>query len=306
MTGQGLNGSAAPLAEGYVLAVDDDFPNLELIRYALEPLDLEFQGVPSAEAAWQRAQERAPALVLLDRVLPGESGLGLLKRIRREPLLRHVPVIMQSACASPGEMLEGLRAGAAFYITKPIDQDALLSLARGALRISGTQRVQRLVSPLVAALREGEFEFRTLNDAHALALELGQLCPNSEQVVMGLTELMVNAVEHGNLGISCEEKGQLCRNNTWNEEVERRLNLPEFRSRVAHVVVVRRADGIRFEVHDQGKGFPWRSYLRFDVSRADQPNGRGIALARVVAFSDLYYMDPGNVVVAEVRAGGIE
>jgi DNA-binding response OmpR family regulator len=240
-------------------------------------------------------------LILLDRVLPGEDGLSLLKRMRREQGLRHVPIIMQSACASPPELLEGLRAGAAFYVTKPIDPESLLSLARGALRISGMQRIQRTVNPLLAGLRQGEFEFRTLTDAHALALELGQLCPNPEQAVMGLTELMVNAIEHGNLGITCEEKGRLCRNDTWQAEVQRRLELPEFRSRVARMIVIRRGGRLRFEVHDQGQGFAWRKYLRFDVARADQPNGRGIALARGLAFSDLYYEEPGNVVIAEVR-----
>lgn len=301
MTAVAPNPSYAPALEGYVLAVDDDVLNLELVRQSLESLDLEFQGVCSAEAAWRLAEQRAPALVLLDRILPGESGVSLLRRMRKAPSLRHVPVIMQSACAAPSELLEGLRAGAAFYVTKPIDPDALLSLARGALRISGTQRAQRIMSPLLATLQHGEFGFRTLSEAHALALELGQLCPKPEQVVMGLTELMVNAVEHGNLGITCEEKGRLCRSDTWQAEVQRRLDLPEFRTRVARVIVRKTPHVVRFEVHDEGEGFAWRQYLRFDLSRADQPNGRGIALARGLAFSEMYYLEPGNVVIAEVH-----
>jgi DNA-binding response OmpR family regulator len=298
--------STAPPAEAYILAVDDEDANLQLIELSLSPLSLPIQRARSAEAAWKLAQQHPPLLVLLDRVLPGEDGLSLLKRMRKEPTLRHVPVIMQSACARHADLLDGLRAGAAFYVTKPIDPDALLSLARGALRISVTQRIHRVASPLVSALRAGQFEFRTLADAHALALELGQLCPNSEQVVLGLTELMINAIEHGNLGITCEEKGQLCLSDTWQQEVQRRLDLPEFRARVARVFVARDADGVRFEVHDEGQGFAWRRFLRFEVERADQPNGRGIALARGLAFSELYYREPGNVVVAEVRYGGRE
>jgi CheY-like chemotaxis protein len=298
--------STAPPAEAYILTVDDDPLNLELLDHTLVPLGLPTHRVSSAEAAWELLQQQAPALALLDRVLPGEDGLSLLRRMRQEPSLRHVPVIMQSACAEPSDLLDALRAGAAFYVTKPIDPDALLSLARGALRIASTQRVQKLPGPLATALRDGQFEFRTLAEAHALALELGQLCPNPEQVVLGLTELMINAIEHGNLGITCEEKGQLCRADTWQAEVQRRLELPEYKFRVARVFVTRDAQGVRFEVHDEGPGFAWRRFLRFDVERADQPNGRGIALARGLAFSDLYYREPGNIVVAEVRHGSAE
>jgi len=53
-------------------------------------------------------------------------------------------------------------------------------------------------------------------------------------------------------------------------------------------------------VRDEGPGFRWREFLELDPSRAFAPNGRGIALARELAFSGLEYKDPGNLVVAIV------
>jgi anti-sigma regulatory factor (Ser/Thr protein kinase) len=153
-------------------------------------------------------------------------------------------------------------------------------------------------------LRYAEFEFRTLRDARELAAELAGLCPDPERVSLGLLELMVNAIEHGNLEISFGEKSRLCCVDTWEEEVERRLSAPNFAGRFGSVRVSRTEDGISFVVSDQGQGFDWEKYLDFDAARALSPNGRGIALARRFAFADLSYQAPGNVVTAKVKLGG--
>lgn len=112
---------------------------------------------------------------------------------------------------------------------------------------------------------------------------------------------MVNAIEHGNLEISFEEKSKLCRLDGWQAEVERRLQLPAYRTRVATLQVTRSREKIVFVVRDQGPGFRWQTFLDFEPARAFAPNGRGIALARGVAFSELNYHEPGNVVTAEIK-----
>ena len=288
-----------------VLVVDDEPIHYELIRQILEPLALDLNPATGAREAYESIQREVPDLILLDRILCGESGLDLLRRLHADRRLARIPVIMQTSCSSPQDLREGIDAGAAYYVTKPLDHDLLRSVVRGALRTAG----QLYSEPLQTAsgltrLRQGTFEFRTLEDALELAFQLAQFCPQPETALMGLSELMVNAVEHGNLEISYSEKSELCRANRWREEVARRLELPMYKRRVAQVRVERRPQAVRFEIRDEGPGFDWRKFTTFDPTRAFDPNGRGIALAQQIAFGELSYGEPGNLVAAEISWRG--
>jgi hypothetical protein len=114
---------------------------------------------------------------------------------------------------------------------------------------------------------------------------------------------MVNAIEHGNLGISYQEKSLLKQEGDWEAEIQRRMSLPQFAGRVARVKAERVANAVVFTISDQGEGFDWQKYLAFDPSRAFDLNGRGIAMAKLISFSTLEYQGCGNVVVATV--GGV-
>lgn len=299
----GSNGDVR--ASPVVLVIDDDPVNIELIRQILEPLALELHSARSVRVGYDLIRKASPDLILLDRMLGAENGLDLLKRLNADERFAKIPVIVQTACASSRELREGFDAGAAYYVTKPLDHDLLRSVVRGALRTVGRAR-NDAPKPIAGLehLKQGTFEFRTLDEALDLAFQLGHCCPRPEVAVMGLSELMVNAVEHGNLEISYAEKSALCRANTWREEVARRLELPAYNERVAQVRIERRADAIRFEIRDQGPGFDWRCFTTFDPERAFDPNGRGIALAQQLAFGELHYVEPGNLVVAEVALKG--
>jgi hypothetical protein len=112
---------------------------------------------------------------------------------------------------------------------------------------------------------------------------------------------MVNAVEHGNLGVTYQEKAQLKWEGDWEGEIARRLTLPEYSDRVATIRVERlAAETVRFTISDEGAGFDWQKFLTFDPDRAYDPNGRGIAMAKMLSFASLEYQGLGNVVVATV------
>ena len=117
---------------------------------------------------------------------------------------------------------------------------------------------------------------------------------------MGLLELLLNAVEHGNLGIRYEEKTQLVLEDRWKNEVERRLELPQYRERQASVTYAKNARTLTLTIRDQGAGFDWRKYLEFDTERAFDPNGRGIAMARMMGFDSMEYQGNGNQVVVKI------
>jgi anti-sigma regulatory factor (Ser/Thr protein kinase) len=152
----------------------------------------------------------------------------------------------------------------------------------------------------MAFARRGEFSFRTIDDAAVLAGFLAALCPQPDVARMGLAELLLNAIEHGNLDIGYGEKSRLRLSNLLEAEIERRLADSRWRERTAEVSFERDANGIAFVIRDQGQGFNYQDYLDIDPRRASDPNGRGIALARLVSFSDLEYRGCGNVVVARI------
>lgn len=294
------------MSQERVLVIDDEQMNLLIIEefLAQEDVQLDLQSDPLA--AWERLQspDNDYALVVLDRLMPGMDGLELLRRMKREARLVDVPVIMQTAASSPDQVREGLAAGAYYYLTKPYEPEALISIVRGALE---DRRQRLLMRHRVARLEEAEkllmaveYRFVTLDDISRLVPVLAALCPDPDRVAPGLSDLMVNAVEHGNLGVSYQEKALLKWEGDWEAEIGRRLVLPRFRDRFATVRCERRADRIAFTIADQGEGFDWTKYLNFDPERAFDPNGRGIAMARMMSFSNLDYQGRGNVVVATV------
>ena len=198
-----------------LLVVDDEPLNLEIIGEFLDDPDYQLSFAEDGEAGWEvLAQATEPFdLVILDRMMPRLDGLSLLKRIKDDPTHRSLPVIMQTAASSPQEIREGIEAGAYYYLTKPYQPEALLAIVRAAIadieerRRAGAAIVRQGEALLLLA--SARFEFRSLDDAHLLAGTLAGICPDPASVAMGLTELLVNAVEHGNLGISYAEKKRL-------------------------------------------------------------------------------------------------
>lgn len=293
--------------KGRVLVVDDEQLNLFIIEEFLEQEDIELELHSNPLEAW--ASLSAPdsdfSLVVLDRMMPELDGMELLRRMKRESRFVDIPVIMQTAASSPDQVREGLEAGAYYYLTKPYEPEALISIVRAALedrraRSQLRSRAARL-EEAQALIRSVEYRFVTLEDVSSLVPVLAGMCPAPDVVAPGLSDLMVNAVEHGNLGVTYQEKSLLKWEGDWEAEIKRRLALPQFEGRFATVRAERVADSLVFTIADQGAGFEWSKFLSFDPDRAFDPNGRGIAMARMMSFAALEYQGKGNVVVAQVK-----
>jgi len=257
----------------------------------------------SGEEAWRLLQQNDTFdLILLDRMMPGMDGVELLRQIKATPAFKKVPVIMQTAASAPEQVREGLLAGALYYLTKPYERDSLLAIVRAALSDGETrQDLQQRLREHANALRlmaSARFTLSTLDEVGCLAAFLAQACPQPEAAVLGLSELLVNAIEHGNLGISYAEKSRLKRSDQWQEEILRRQALPENRDKLVEVEFSRQNDLVRICIRDQGEGFDWNRYLDFDPARAFDPNGRGIAMARLGSLNNLEFVGNGNTVIA--------
>lgn len=102
------------------VVVDDEPETTEMIAEMVRLCGLRviptFGGAPAMNLI---AREK-PDAVILDVMMPDYSGYDVLRFIRRDPRLRHIPVILVSARSRPEDIQEGLRAGAAIYLTKPV------------------------------------------------------------------------------------------------------------------------------------------------------------------------------------------
>lgn len=204
-----------------ILVVDDEPFNLDIVAEYLDEMDFDLVMVESGEAAWDELTRPDSSfdLVLLDRMMPGMDGIQVLKKIKGDAELRGIPVIMQTAATSPEQVREGLAAGAFYYLTKPFEGEALQTIIRSALDDMRTRRElnANLADHAVAlsCITEGEFFVRTLDEARKLAAFIALLGPQPETLAMGLSELLVNGVEHGNLGIDFAEKSRLRETDCW-------------------------------------------------------------------------------------------
>ncbi len=119
-----------------VLIIEDDPDIAESLRYNLEREGLKAQVAETGERGLSAALDNAgaPALILLDLMLPGMSGTELCRRLRREPATRRTPIIMLTAKASETDRVTGLDLGADDYITKPFSPRELMARVRAVLR----------------------------------------------------------------------------------------------------------------------------------------------------------------------------
>ena len=290
-----------------VLIVEDSPLEQKLLATQLVSAGFTTQIVADGLEAWAILEKDPKAfdVVLLDRTVPNLGGLDLMVRMKAHAKLRLVPVILQTAAAHRDQILEGLKAGAWYYLTKPYDADMLTAVVSTAASDYGEYRLlqERLRKGLdsLALVKLAVFSIRTVSQARDVAAMLATTCPDPSAVVVGLVELLLNGIEHGNLGITYEEKSHLRSRNEWQAEVDRRLALPENVSKQVELRYEKTDEEIVFTIRDDGPGFDWRWFLDIDPLRAFDTHGRGIPMARALSFASVEYRGTGNEVVATVR-----
>ena len=164
-----------------VLVVEDESAIAELISINLRHSGFEVTIAASADQAQSVVDRVLPDLVLLDWMLPGQSGLQLAKRWRADARTRELPIIMLTARMEEADKINGLDAGADDYLTKPFSTKELLARIRAVLRrkapealdtaveVAGlrldpaTRRVTRRVADEAREVKVGPTEFRLLH-----------------------------------------------------------------------------------------------------------------------------------------------
>jgi CheY-like chemotaxis protein len=122
------------VTRAYILAVDDNAMNLELVVFALELEGFEVATALTVEAFEQSMVTRRPDLVLMDVQLPGTDGLELTRRLKADPATAAIPVVALTAYAMKGDEMRMRAAGCDGYISKPIDMSRFAQQVREHLR----------------------------------------------------------------------------------------------------------------------------------------------------------------------------
>ena len=151
-----------------VLVVEDEPHIQELLAVNLEHLGYQVQRSSSAEEAEQSIRAVLPDVVVLDWMLPGESGLAFARRLRADERTRELPIIMLTARAMEQDKISGLEAGADDYLTKPFSPKELAARIKAVLRRRAPQRSGDVVE--VEGLRLDPASHRVTAGEHRLAL----------------------------------------------------------------------------------------------------------------------------------------
>ncbi|MCW8328003.1 phosphate regulon transcriptional regulator PhoB [Photobacterium sp. SDRW27] len=155
-----------------ILVVEDEAPIREMLCFVLEQKGYEPIEAEDYDAALEKICEPYPELVLLDWMLPGGSGINLIKHLKRDEMTRQIPVVMLTARGEEEDKVRGLEVGADDYITKPFSPKELMARLKA---------VMRRVSP--TALDD-------VIDVHGLKLDpvSHRVTSNEEPLDMGPTE----------------------------------------------------------------------------------------------------------------------
>ncbi len=122
------------IIEPTILIVEDELPIVELVTFSLKGAGWSVDAVHNTADAWAYLQNKRPQLILLDWMLPDQSGLKLLSRIRGDRNFNTLPVIMLTAKSMEEDKVAGLDQGADDYITKPFSPRELTARIKALIR----------------------------------------------------------------------------------------------------------------------------------------------------------------------------
>lgn len=193
-----------------ILVVDDIPPNVKLLEARLSAEYFDVLTASSGPEALAICQDGACDIVLLDVMMPGMDGFEVCRRLKTNPATSHLPVVMVTALDQPADRLRGLEAGADDFLTKPIDEVALIARVRSLARLKVV--IDELRSGASKALppgaREASFAM-TADDAHkGRVLLVDDRKNSSDRIVQALTpdhEVAVEANPHQALFKAAED-----------------------------------------------------------------------------------------------------
>lgn len=288
-----------PTKRWNILVIDDNKDSVQFLLNLLEESPYNIASTNDGEEGFNillKEPEKYSAVILGQNIL-NINGVRLLHKINSCSQLKIIPVIMEATSGTLDEMEICIRAGVRYFLPKPIDKAILPVVIQTAIsdqeRYKAAEQATWHTKPL-NTLISATFKIQTLYEAQAVTSLLANECPNPRLAAVGISEILINAIEHGNLNITYQEKTKLHEGIQWLAEIERRLAMPENSEKYVTIVFEKSAAHINIRITDEGSGFDWREYQTLDTARVFDNHGRGIIMARNLAFETMIYHGNGN------------
>ncbi len=179
----------------HILIVDDNAANVDILRARLTSHGYEILTAEDGEQALASARENTPDLILLDIMMPKIDGIEVCRRLKADEKLPFMPIIMVTAKADSKDIVAGLDAGSDDYLTKPIDQAALVARVKSMLRIKRLHdTVQEQATALEAQSRQLAAWNRTLEQrVEAQVAQIERMAKLKRFVAPQLAEVIVTS-----------------------------------------------------------------------------------------------------------------
>jgi DNA-binding response OmpR family regulator len=289
-----------------VLIVDDE-PGIRALFEAIvrqeghEPFTAE-----DGQVALEKMEEISPDVVFTDVMMPNVDGLKLLEEIRSED--PDAIVIVITGAGTEEAAVTALRLGANNYLPKPVKATDIMELLKKYDAVVQAREVGKEIAGFVEARGLRMVFDNRLGLATRIAQFLveesgGKLAKKDRMhVTLGLGELLTNAIEHGNLGITFDEKDQaLSEEAGLSTLYNARMARTDLADRKVIVAFRAEPDFCEWTISDEGDGFdPDSIPSPLDKAQAFKKCGRGIFLCQKI-FDEMEYTGKGNVVRVKKR-----
>jgi len=289
-----------------VLIVEDDFFSRKYLLDLLTFASFNCVAAKNGYEALDIYDEFKPDVVLTDIQMPGMSGLQLLEEIKKRK--QNTIIIMTTAYGSEDFAIRALQLGANNYLKKPIQDTDIIPVLRKYESILG--QPPNAFEFGKAVKRNLILEFTSGSNVitkvvERLMWELDPVFDENEKIniELGLLELITNALEHGNLAITYEEKVKAMQNLTFDELVNERLANPILANRHIFVEYEFDLNCCQWTISDEGDGFDWTKIPNpTSDSKILELSGRGIFITRFL-FDEMEYLGKGNIVRVKKNIG---
>lgn len=285
-----------------VLIADDEPMLREILRELVAMRGHDVILASDGKEALELFKKETPDLVISDIIMPQMDGLKFLSEIRQ--LDQDTLVVMTTGLGKEEFTLEALRLRANDFIKKPIEPSILFPLIdKYAGIVESRTRLSETLNYCVRRSSTMKIDNRMEMIpmvAQRLLMETYDMIPHDQRLGLkiALVELLANAVEHGNLNITCEEKQSAMEESLEGIDNlrEERLRNDEFARRRVTIDFVMNPESCEWTITDEGLGFDFTTLPNpLDPENLAQPNGRGIFLARL-SFEELEFLGKGNSV----------
>jgi len=283
--------------KGKILIIDD---NIDLLEYLNEFFTVYSYEVILAETGLsgiEKFKENKPNIVITDMRLPDISGDQVVINLKK--IDKNIPIIIITGFSDQDLIINAMKNGAVDFLKKPFKPKDLNYLIN---------KIESLFNKIKLEVSMNIFRWdkkclQIGNDISDIPYVIDSIFPDTSYIFkndyfarVGLQELLLNAIEHGNLNISYEKKQEILEDGNYKEFMEERINDSLYKDRKVNINVFFNNEYLKINIIDEGDGF--------DINSLPDPNdpdnllgesGRGILLS-MNAFDEVKYNKKGNAV----------